>query len=92
MPKLTSKQIKETPSQYKARKIKKYSKKYNLDKIQIQELKDYNEIEFDREVLGNLTVITYNEETNKFTIKEIPKPLYSDCFSNSEFTSEDNDF
>ena len=91
MPKITSKQVKETPSQYKARKIKKYIKKYNLDKMQVQELKDNNEVEIDSEILGNLTVIKYNEKTNKFTIKEIPKPLYSDYFSNSEFNSEDED-
>ena len=59
--------------------------------MQVQELKDNNEVEIDSEILGNLTVIKYNEETNKFTIKEIPKPLYSDYFSNSEFNSEDED-
>lgn len=89
MPRAITKQIKETSSQYKARKIKKYIKKYNLDKIQIQELIDNNEIEIDSEILGNLTVIKYNEEINKFTIEEIPKPLYSDYFSNSEFESDD---
>ena len=91
MPKLTSNHIKETPFNYKARKISKYAKKYNLDKIQVQELIDNNEIEFDSEILGYLTVIIYNEETLKFTIKEIPKPLNSDYMGDSEFESEDSE-
>lgn len=91
MPKIISKQIKETPSEYKARKIQKYKKRYHLNKIQVQELEDYNEIEIDSEILGNLTVISYNEETNKFTIKEIPKPLNSDYMGDSEFESESDD-
>lgn len=91
MPRAITKYRRETESEYKARKIQKYIKKYNLDKIQIQELIDNDEIEIDSEILGNLTTIRYDEELNRFIIREIPKPLYSDYFSNSEFESEDED-
>lgn len=97
MPKITAKYIikkynKQITSEYQAKKIKKYAKEYNLTTYQIEELINENKLEIDSEILGNLTVIEYNPETDKFTIKEISKPLYSDYFSNSEFSSEDNDY
>lgn len=90
MPKLISKQRKETSSEYKARKIRKYTKRYNLDKIQVQELKDNNAIEIDGEELGTLIIIKYNEDLNKFIIQIKSKPIHTDYMGDSDFESNED--
>jgi len=75
MPRVTSKNTKETLKEYIARKINKYKKLYNLDRSQIKELLENGEIEVDSDTLGNLTKLKYNKYNHKFTQEDTFKTI-----------------
>lgn len=90
MPRKTKQQIKfEKNENYKKAKAIKYKSKYYLTKDQIEDLMNGFEVEIDID-LGELLILQWNEDTNKFKKTYKSKPIRGDYMGNSE--DSENEF